>query len=200
MDYGVGNIASVLNMFRRVGAPAVAAATPHEVRNASRILLPGVGSFDHGMQSLGESRLLEPLLDRVGAGVPVLGICLGMQMLTRASAEGETPGLGLVAAECKRLTAAFGAAVKVPHMGWNHVAARRAHPLLEGLAAENRFYFVHSYYVVCDDPASVLGITPYGTDFVSMFQVDNLMGAQFHPEKSHRFGMRLLSNFAAMEG
>lgn len=196
LDYGLGNLGSIRNMFRKIGAEAIVVATPEELPGASKILLPGVGSFDAGMRALQARGLVGPLLDRVRAGVPVLGICLGMQLLTRASEEGTLPGLGLFDARCLRLLVPAGSTLKVPHIGWAQLQRRKGSPLLEGLDERARFYFVHSYHVVCAEPADVLATSDHGGEFVSMIARANVMGAQFHPEKSHRFGMQLFRNFA----
>ncbi len=196
LDYGLGNLGSIRNMFQKIGAEAVAVATPEGLLGASKILLPGVGSFDAGMRALETRGLAGPLLDRARAGVPILGICLGMQLLTRGSEEGTLPGLGLFDARCQRLLVPVGSTLKVPHMGWAQLTRRKNSRLLQGLDDKARFYFVHSYHVVCADPADVLATSDHGGEFVAMIERGNIMGAQFHPEKSHRFGMQLFRNFA----
>lgn len=196
LDYGLGNAGSISNMFRKIGASAVMAATPGQLGSASKILLPGVGSFDAGMRALEVRGLVEPLLGRARAGIPILGICLGMQLLARASDEGALPGLGLFDARCQRFQMPAASALKVPHMGWALLARQRDSRLLRGLDESARFYFVHSYHVVCADRQDVVATSDYGGAFVSMIERGNVMGAQFHPEKSHRFGMQLLRNFA----
>lgn len=196
LDYGLGNLGSIRNMFRKIGTEAVAVATPEGLLGASKILLPGVGSFDAGMRALEARGLAESLLGRARAGIPILGICLGMQLLTRGSEEGTLPGLGLFDARCRRLQVPAGSALKVPHMGWAQLTRRKDSRLLRGLDENARFYFVHSFHVVCTDPADVLATSDHGGEFVSMIERGNVMGAQFHPEKSHRFGMQLFRNFA----
>jgi glutamine amidotransferase len=196
LDYGLGNAGSISNMFRKIGASAAMAATPAELGSASKILLPGVGSFDAGIRALEARGLVEPLLERARAGIPILGICLGMQLLARASDEGALPGLGLFDARCQRFQMPAASALKVPHMGWALLARQRDSRLLRGLDESARFYFVHSYHVVCADRQDVVATSDYGGAFVSMIERGNVMGAQFHPEKSHRFGMQLLRNFA----
>ncbi len=198
IDYGLGNLASVANMLRRVGATAALVSRPDDVARADKLILPGVGAFDHGMARLEASGLLEVLSARVlEARVPVLGLCLGMQLFTRGSEEGSRPGLGWLPAETRRLRPAD-PRLKVPHMGWADVRLVRAHPLLEAPDPERRFYFVHSYHVVCDSPASVVAEADHGQTFCAAACAGNVMGVQFHPEKSHRFGMQLLKNFADM--
>jgi glutamine amidotransferase len=194
VDYGVGNLGSILNMFKRIGVHAELVNRPDAISASSRLLLPGVGAFDSAMQELRSHGFIEPLLERViSDGVPLMGVCLGMQLLGHGSDEGELPGLGLVQAHCSRFDAA---SLKVPHMGWNSVKPRKPSTLLRGLDDDSRFYFVHSYHMVCENPEDILATTGYGHDFVSMVERGNVMGAQFHPEKSHRFGMELFKRFA----
>ena len=155
------------------------------------MVLPGVGAFDRGADALTRTGLRETIIDRVAAGVPLLGICLGMQLLARSSEEGSLPGLGLVAADVRRLPLDGAPAVRVPHMGWNEVQVCRDTPLIPSDAGV-RFYFVHSYAMVCDDDDDVLGRTIHGGPFASVVQKGSVVGAQFHPEKSHSFGMSFL--------
>ena len=198
VDYGIGNVGSILNMLRRIGAPARLAAGEGDIRSAGKLILPGVGAFDPGMRQLHESGLVDALRTRVlGDGVPVLGICLGMQLLTRGSSEGSLPGLGWVAGSTVRFNPpAEGERLKVPRMGWNRAEPAAGSVLFRGLEAEPRFYFVHSYHVEVDDPAQVAAVTRYGVAFPSAVECGHVMGVQFHPEKSHRYGMALLRNFA----
>lgn len=200
VDYGMANLGSILNMFRRLGVEARATGDAAAVAAATRLILPGVGAFDQAMQRLHELRLLDVLNRRaLEDRIPILGICLGMQLLTRGSEEGRRAGLGWIPAEARRFR--FGqehGRLRVPHMGWNTLLPTGTHPLLSGLEVDARFYFVHSYYVRCDDPKNLLGETVYGDRFAACIAQGNVLGAQFHPEKSHRFGMRLLKNFAAL--
>lgn len=196
VSYGLGNLGSIVSMFRRIGVLARLVSTPQDILASQRVLLPGVGAFDTAMRMLDERGLVRPLRDFAAGGRPMLGICLGMQLLFDASDEGTTPGLGLIGGRSRRIAESHG--VRVPHMGWNRVEALRADPLVEGLPAENRFYFVHSYRVVPDDDRHVLARTKHGEEFASMVRVGDVMGAQFHPEKSHDFGMRILSNFSTL--
>lgn len=197
IDYGMGNVGSILNMYRFLDIPAELISTPEEVEGAQKLILPGVGSFDEGMRTLKDNGLLDALNARVlEQSTPVLGICLGAQLLTERSEEGVLPGLSWIDGETKRFT--FGNERRnIPHMGWNVVRVSRENPLFHGMEGELRFYFVHSYHLVCD-PQEVIGVTNYGFDFASAVQKDNIFGVQFHPEKSHRFGMRLLKNFAEL--
>ncbi|MBM3847472.1 MAG: imidazole glycerol phosphate synthase subunit HisH [Verrucomicrobia bacterium] len=197
VDYGMGNLGSIQNMFKRIGLASLVTGEPAKVAEARKILLPGVGAFDNAMQRI-EASGLRGILDRKALveRVPVLGICLGMQLLTRSSEEGVLPGLGWIAAATRRLPAREG--LKVPHMGWNAVDQVRSDALTRDLPGEPRFYFVHSYCVSVDDPADSLLRTTYGITFDAAIRRGNIFGAQFHPEKSHRFGMQLLANFGRL--
>jgi glutamine amidotransferase len=196
LAYGLGNLGSVANMLRRVGAEVRIVSTPDDVLASDRVLLPGIGAFDTGMRMLDEQGLTPALKAFAESGRPLLGICLGMQFLLDSSEEGAAQGLGLIPGRSLRFSEEAG--VRVPHMGWNLVRPTRADPLVADLPDESRFYFVHSYRVVPDDDAHVLGVTDYGVPFASMIRSGNVMGAQFHPEKSHDFGKRILRNFAEL--
>lgn len=197
IDYGVGNLRSVLNMLRKIGAEARISSKIEELEKASKLILPGVGAFDVGMRNLLETGLVSFLNERaLTRKVPCLGICLGMQLLTLRSEEGQLPGLGWVEGETVRFRFPDEQPVlKVPHMGWNTVKPHRDHFLLHNMDAEAQFYFVHSYYVTCRRKEDVLTTTAHGHEFVSMLQRENIFGTQFHPEKSHKHGMQLLRNF-----
>jgi glutamine amidotransferase len=198
MDYGMGNSGSVLNMIRKVGGEAVVTADSELIAQAGKLILPGVGAFDAGARALDAGGMANALRYAVMTRkVPILGICLGMQLMMESSEEGTLPGLALVPGKVKRFMVER-QGLRVPHMGWNTV--RRAKPcaLLEQ-EQEQRYYFVHSYYVECADQSDVCGITHYGHDFVSAFERGNLMGVQFHPEKSHRFGMAMFRRFVSLE-
>lgn len=197
IDYGMGNLGSIQNMFKRIGEVAVITADLDVISKADKILLPGVGAFDNAMTRINESGMRavldkKALLERV----PILGICLGMQLLTRSSEEGTQPGLGWIAAATRRFPPLPG--LKVPHMGWNLVVPTHESELTRDLAAEARFYFVHSYCVHVDNEEDAILKTDYGITFDAAVQHDNIYGAQFHPEKSHSFGMQLLKNFARL--
>ena len=196
VDYKMGNLGSILNMLKKLGQAAQVTADPALIEHAEKLVLPGVGAFDAGMTNLERSGLI-PLLNRrvLEDGVPTLGICLGMQLMTRSSEEGSRAGLGWINAEALRFRPTD-AALKVPHMGWNRVLPARTSALTDELPDAPRFYFVHSFYVRCNDCADVLLTTPFGEPFASAFQRGNVWGVQFHPEKSHKFGMALLRNFA----
>lgn len=195
IDYGMGNLGAIHNMFRRIGVLSTISSDLTVIGKAQRILLPGVGAFDAAMKRIGETGL-HSILDHKAKieKIPVLGICLGMQLLTRSSEEGQLPGLGWIEAETKRFQAAPD--LKVPHMGWNLVEKTQTSPLTAGLPDDARFYFVHSFYVTVDDQKNSILKTSYGLKFDAAIQQDNIFGAQFHPEKSHKFGMQLLSDFA----
>ena len=196
VDYGAGNIGSVLNMIKKAGGQAIASSNISDIQNAPKLLLPGVGSFDNAMNKLEGLGLVESIQEKARSGTPVLGICLGMQLLSYGSEEGRKAGLGLIPGEVKRFK--FGdkdSSLKVPHMGWNQVMVSKKHRIAEGLENAARFYFVHSYHYECEDPADELFKTHYGYDFTSGIQRKNIMGVQFHPEKSHRFGMQFFKNF-----
>jgi glutamine amidotransferase len=199
VDYGVANLGSMRNMLRRIGAAAELVTTPEAIETATKLILPGIGAFDHGMEALERLDLVEPLRKRVlEDGVPILGVCLGVQLLGLRSAEGTSKGLELIDSHCERLPADSAAGIRIPHMSWAHVTPARQDPLLAGLDDHARFYFVHAYHVVCSNPADVLAVARYGIEFTAMVQRDNIWGVQFHPEKSHRFGMRLLKNFVEL--
>ena len=195
IDYGMGNLGSVVNMFRRIEVDCEVARTPEKIASASRILLPGVGAFDAAIKKINELGIREVLDEKaLHERVPVLGICLGMQLLTHGSEEGSLPGLGWIPAATRRFPRDLG--FKIPHMGWNTAVRTRPCSLTQELNGEIRFYFVHSYYVRTDDPHDTVLQSRYGLDFSAAVQRDNIMGSQFHPEKSHKFGMQLLKNFA----
>jgi glutamine amidotransferase len=198
VNYGMGNLGSIQNMLKKIGVASVITSSPDDILNATKLILPGVGAFDAGMARLNESGLVPTLNEKVlTQKTPVLGICLGMQMMTSGSTEGVIPGLGWVDAHTKRFDQLAMPDLKVPHMGWNVAAPVKQSPLLEDFPEDARFYFVHSFYVTCDRPADSLLKTRYGAvDMDAGFHHENVMGVQFHPEKSHRFGMWLLKNFA----
>ena len=198
IDYGVGNLASIANMARKAGTDCVISGDPGVIAAADRLILPGVGAFDRGMANLEQRGLIPVLNERVlERKVPILGLCLGMQLFARDSEEGQRPGLGWLAAANKRFHFDTPVPLKIPHMGWNYIEPARDAALIERLPAEPRFYFVHSYHLQCDDPSDVMCWTTYGYKFASGIHRGNLWGTQFHPEKSHAFGLALLKNFFA---
>ena len=200
VDYGMGNVGSILNMLKHLGHAACISAQPDDIRHASKLILPGVGAFDAGMSNLAARGLRQALDEAVcERQVPVLGICLGMQLLSRRSEEGLLPGLGwLDAATVRFHFAATDSGPRIPHMGWNLAIPVRPDPLIAGLEKEARFYFVHSYHLVCSDPADELARTTHGYVFPSIVRRGHIYGTQFHPEQSHRYGMKLLGNFARL--
>lgn len=196
IDYGVNNVGSVLNMLRRLEIDASIARDAEGLERASAIVLPGIGAFDAGVANLRASGLFDAIRERVASGVPILGICLGMQLLTRGSEEGTSEGLGLVPAVTRKFAfSGEGRRLKIPHMGWNETQCvdRDLFAGFEG--APPRFYYVHSYHVVCDAADDVAARCTYGLDFTAAVRRGQVFGTQFHPEKSHRFGMRVLANF-----
>lgn len=195
VDYGMGNVGSICNMFKRIGTNVEVTSDVARIAAARKLLLPGVGAFDAAMSRIQECGLRDVLERKaLHERIPVLGICLGMQLLTRSSEEGKLPGLGWVNATTRRFPMSRN--LPVPHMGWNLVRPGPRSCLTEGLGDEPRFYFVHSYYVRMDDQAKAILTTTYGIPFDAALQDGNIYGAQFHPEKSHRFGMQLLRNFS----
>jgi glutamine amidotransferase len=197
VDYGMGNLRSVQKGFERVGAVAEISGDPAELAKADKIVLPGVGAFRDAMAELQRCQLVEPLLTAIRDDKPLLGICLGLQLLFEVSFEGEEcRGLGVIPGKVVRFD--LPRSFKVPHMGWNQAIVRRPAPLLEGIQDGDYFYFVHSYYVVPDDPAVVAMEADYGGPFCAMIWRDNLFATQFHPEKSQAKGLRVLENFARL--
>ena len=199
INVGLGNVASIQRMLERVGTYGVYVSSRKDCMESEALILPGVGHFDEGMRALRNANLIEPLKKRLCEDkVPILGICLGMQLLCLGSEEGSEPGLGLIDAEVKRFQFPADKRLKVPHMGWNIVRPGLSNPLISKTEEEKRFYFVHSYRVVPDDSNIVIGSTNYGGEFCAAFQKDNVFGVQFHPEKSHRFGMALMRRFVEL--
>lgn len=197
IDYGVGNLGSIQNMLKKIGAQSEIATDVNAIERATKIILPGVGAFDAGMTQLNQSGL-RPALDAavLQKRVPVYGICLGMQLMTEGSEEGSLPGLGWVPAKTIRFLPEPNETLKIPHMGWSIVTKVKQSPALELLDNESRFYFVHSYHVDCRNRDDVLLTAQYGSvHFDAAFERENILGFQFHPEKSHRFGMMLLKAF-----
>lgn len=198
IDYGVGNLASISNMFRKIGVSSIVSSNVNDVLQASKIVLPGVGSFDTCARRLRQSGLLDALTHQVQIiKVPIMGVCVGMQLLFEKSEEGLLPGLAWIKGEVVRFDAGrMPIDLKIPHMGWASVIQAKASLLLNGLDDQSRFYFVHSYHVAVANQDDTLLTATCGYSFVAAIQRDNIIGVQFHPEKSHRFGMTLLGNFA----
>ncbi|MDO8751337.1 MAG: imidazole glycerol phosphate synthase subunit HisH [Dehalococcoidia bacterium] len=203
VNYGMGNVGSILNMLKKIGAKAEITSDPETILQAQQLILPGVGAFDNGMKNLQEMGLIEPLNEAVvQQGKPILGLCLGMQLFTRSSEEGTRQGLGWIDAHTVRFKATENApTLKVPHMGWNTINIKRDNYIFRSAGVrEPRFYFAHSYHVVAHNQSDILGEAVYGYPFVAAIQHENIIGVQFHPEKSHSYGMSLLRNYALGEG
>lgn len=196
---GLGNVASIQRMLERVGTASVYVSSGIECQGCDSLILPGVGHFDEGMRALRNADLIETIKKRVcDDGVPIMGICLGMHLLCRSSEEGSEAGLGLIHADVKKFRLPAECKLKFPHMGWNVVRAGLSNPLIPHTEEEHRFYFVHSYRVVPDESSIVTGTANYAGEFCAAFQKGNIFGVQFHPEKSHRFGMALMKRFAEL--
>jgi len=193
----MGNLGSVQNMLKRIGTLSVVTSDINEIEKAEKILLPGVGAFDAAVKKIDELNLRTVLKYKaLEQKVPFLGICLGMQLLTRRSEEGVLKGLNFVDAQTVKFNFGNDASLKIPHMGWNFVKENKQSELTKGFTPDYRFYFVHSYKVVCDKSESSILRTNYGGEFDSAIQNGNIFGAQFHPEKSHKYGIHLLTNFS----
>ena len=194
IDYGMGNIGSIENMLKRINTSSIITSNIDTLNQCNKLILPGVGAFDQGMQSLNDMGLISYLNDFViEQNKPILGICLGMQLFANSSEEGSLPGLGWIKGKAKKFV--FNDYdIKVPHMGWNTIEPNNS-ILFENLPDEKRFYFVHSYYYECEDKKNIISSTDYGIKFASAINKNNIWGTQFHPEKSHICGMKLLDNF-----
>ena len=197
VDYGMGNLGTVAAKIKKMDTSVVITSNPEEISKADKLILPGVGSFKAGMENL-RNRNLISILDKkvVGEKTPILGICLGMQLFTKKSEEGFVDGLGWIDAETIRFR--FNDSqngLKIPHMGWNTIKIKNSHPLFTNLGDESRFYFVHSYHALCEHPENIIAETEYGYLFPSAIVKENILGVQFHPERSHKYGMKLLKNF-----
>ncbi len=200
VDYGVGNLGSMLNMVKKVGYDGVISGDREEITRARKLILPGVGSFDSGMRNLTERGFVELLSEKViEKETPVLGVCLGMQLFSAKSEEGLLPGLGWIRAETVAFDKGKLSGRKLPHMGWNTVQAKKESALLRGMPEDARFYFVHSYHLKCYEESDVLLTTQYGYEFAAALERKNIFGTQFHPEKSHRYGMGIIKNFLELQ-
>jgi imidazole glycerol-phosphate synthase subunit HisH len=200
VDYGSGNIRAIGNVYSRLDIKFKVVKSAQDFVGVRKIVLPGVGAFDQVVRQLEESGFRDILGERVvKEGMPALGICVGMQILAKASEEGVCAGLGWIEGFVKRLdTTLLPNRTRLPHMGWNDVSPERADGLFEGLGSDAQFYFLHSYVFVCENSENVLAKSQYGESFACAVRKDNIYGVQFHPEKSHHFGVRLLRNFAEM--
>ena len=200
IDYGLGNIKAFCNVYKTLNIPFVTAKQPDQLSNIDKIILPGVGSFDYAMQRLNDSGMRDKLDELVLVKkIPVIGICVGMQMLTHSSDEGTLSGLGWIDARVKKFDfSLFPHNVQVPHMGWNDITPVRSSKLFLDLETDARFYFLHSFYVHCLNDMDTLAVSRYGIEFSCVINHGNIFGIQFHPEKSHQWGVRLLKNFAEL--
>lgn len=196
IDYGLGNLYSIANMLRYIGEESVITAEQEEIRKADRLILPGVGRFDEGMGNLESAGLNKVILSEAGSGKPILGICLGMQLLGKSSEEGRKAGLGLIGFRTVKFEFDENQPLKIPHMGWEQVKCTAPDcPLTKGLQEKQRFYFVHSYYAVCERKDTEMISCSYGYEFAAGVRNKNVYGVQFHPEKSHKYGMAFLENY-----
>ena len=199
VDYGHGNLGSILNMLKKIGSEGVLVSDPESLERAEKIILPGVGAFDSGMRALEERGFRDVLIRKAAVDkVPLLGICLGMQMLGQSSEEGVVNGLGLISGRCRRFPQSADMRLKVPHMGWAEVVPSTNALLFKDIEIPPRFYFVHSFYFECENQSEVAASASYGVSYAAAVQRENIFGVQFHPEKSHRFGMHLLRNFVGL--
>lgn len=196
IDYGLGNLASIKNIIKKVGGASIVSSNYNEILSADKLILPGVGNFSAGMENIVQNGLL-PILNQkvIEQKTPILGICLGMQLMANHSEEGDCKGLGWIDSEIVKFKSEEMGNLKVPHMAWNEIQVKKTHPLFPDLKAEERFYFVHSYHAIANKKEDVLATVHYGYDFVCAYSKDNICGMQFHPEKSHRFGMEVFTRF-----
>lgn len=200
IDYNMGNFAAIKNMLRKLGHDAVVTSDAEVLKKASKIILPGVGSFDYGIENLEKLGLVEVLNYKVlEEKTPILGVCLGMQLLTKSSEEGKKSGLGFIDAKTIKFKFGENSGLKIPSMGWNSIKLFQRLGILDSEYEHQRFYFVHSYYVLCNNKKDILATSNYGLDFVSAYQHENILGVQFHPEKSHKYGLEVLDKFAKLE-
>lgn len=200
IDYGMGNIGSIMNMIKKAGGESIVTSDIEIIKTAEKIILPGVGSFDNGMKNLESYGLKEILTTKALIDkVPVLGVCLGMQLLTKKSEEGVLPGLGWIDAETKRFKFSNdNTELRIPHMGWNTININGEGKLFTNMYEDASFYFVHSYHLVCNNASDIVTTTNYGYDFASSIQHENIMATQFHPEKSHKYGLKIIKNFVEL--
>ncbi len=199
VDYNMGNLASVKNAFAKLEKETVVESNPHKFKDYDKLILPGVGAFGDAMEHLRQRDMIDSIKEFAASGKPIIGICLGMQLLFESSEEfGEHQGLGLIKGHVTAFdTAVFSEELKVPHMGWNRMFTME-HPLFKNLDEEHYLYFVHTYHVNCTDKNDIIGTTNYGYDFTSAVAHKNIMGIQPHPEKSHENGLKILENFISL--
>lgn len=200
VDHGMGNLGSIANMLRRIGIDSIRTADPAVIGSADKVVLAGIGAFDGAAGRLAELGLVDVLNEMaLERRVPILGVCLGMQLMAHSSEEGSRTGLGWIDAEVRRFDFEPGRALPLPHMGWQPVAITRGSPLFDPAGDPPRFYFSHAYHLVCADPGDVAATATYGYEFPAAIHRGNLIGTQFHPEKSHRFGLEIYRRFARLE-
>lgn len=200
IDYGLGNIRAFVNLYERLNIPIKVACNARDLIGVTKIILPGVGAFDYAMSQLNASGMRNELEKQVMVNkIPIIGICVGMQMLAKSSEEGRLSGLGWIDGEVKIFdTKLIPFKTQLPHMGWNNINPKNNCNLLKGFNMQSRFYFLHSYYFVCSNFENIVATTDYGLTFASAINSDNIFGIQFHPEKSHSNGVQLLQNFAKL--
>ena len=198
LDYGVGNLVSIRNMISKAGGQSIITSDPNQIATAEKFILPGIGSFDHGISNLRSAPYFDILNECVTRKkVPILGVCLGVQLFTESSEEGKLPGLGWIKGRTVRFNTdkMNNHRLKVPHMGWTEVQQKKSSKLFTDMYEDPRFYFVHSYHLHCENESDVLVQGTYGYEFVAGVERENVVGVQFHPEKSHKFGLRVYENF-----
>ncbi|MFN7013903.1 MAG: imidazole glycerol phosphate synthase subunit HisH [Bacteroidia bacterium] len=200
IDYGCGNLGSIQNMIKKIGGVSKISSNPEEISNAEKLILPGVGAFDTGIKNLHEKGIWEVLNRKVlDEKIPILGICLGMQLMTNSSEEGVLKGLSWVDAVTQKFNFEnVDQKRKIPNMGWNYIQIKKSSKLFSNMYENPKFYFVHSYYVKCHNAQDILSTAEYSFNYDCAFEKENIFGVQFHPEKSHKYGMKLLENFLAL--